>query len=137
MKLFFDTSAFAKRFIEEEGSEKVVILYNAAHEIVLSSLAVVELVSALNRLKREHKITLSNYDEIKLAIFHEVEALTIYSIDQNIIEISIKLLEQYALKTLDALHLATAIISDAQQFISADQQQLKAAKAIGLNVLIV
>jgi predicted nucleic acid-binding protein len=49
VKTFFDSSAFAKRYIEESGSQNVDALCQEAGEVGLSVLCVPEIVSALNR----------------------------------------------------------------------------------------
>ena len=47
--LFFDTSALVKRYYEEPGTETVDTLIEGDKTIVISSLSVVETVSAFRR----------------------------------------------------------------------------------------
>ena len=49
MKTFFDSSAFAKRYVEEPGSQTVDSLCREATEVALSVLCVPEIISALMR----------------------------------------------------------------------------------------
>ena len=65
MKAFLDSSAFAKRFIEEDGSEDVESLCFRASELGLSVICVPEIVSALNRRLRENLLTRAQYDVAK------------------------------------------------------------------------
>ena len=53
MRVFLDSSSFAKRFVEEPGSEQVEEICAEATELGLSVLCVPETVSALNRRRRE------------------------------------------------------------------------------------
>ena len=53
MKLFLDTSAFAKRYVAEPGSEKVMALCQEADALFVSVICLPELISTLCRLVRE------------------------------------------------------------------------------------
>ncbi|MEI6068853.1 MAG: type II toxin-antitoxin system VapC family toxin [Methylococcaceae bacterium] len=57
MLVFFDTSAFVKRYVNESGTDKVRAWCDNATEIGLSGIALPEIISAFCRLQREGKIT--------------------------------------------------------------------------------
>jgi predicted nucleic acid-binding protein len=61
MKLFLDSSAFAKRFVEESGSQDIEKLCSQATALGLSVLCVPEIISALNRRLREKTLTQQDY----------------------------------------------------------------------------
>jgi hypothetical protein len=46
LRIFFDSPAFAKRHVSEEGTDAVVQWYDRAAEIALSGIALPELFSA-------------------------------------------------------------------------------------------
>jgi uncharacterized protein len=48
---------------------------------------------------------------------------------------AVSLLERHGLRTLDALHLACAIVWQADLFVSSDQRQVAAALKSGLRVI--
>lgn len=50
MRVFFDTSAFVKRYIYEAGTDSVLEWCDRATEIGLSGIALPEIVSAFYRL---------------------------------------------------------------------------------------
>ncbi len=52
MKVFFDTSSFVKRFVEEVGSKQVDDIIQRASEVGLSIICFPEIISALNRKLR-------------------------------------------------------------------------------------
>jgi len=56
MKTFFDSSAFAKRVIEEEGSNEVDRICRNTSTLGLSIICIPEIISALNRRVREKKV---------------------------------------------------------------------------------
>ena len=54
MKLSVDSSALAKRYIQEPGSEELEIFLQRASELAFSIILLPEVISALNRRLREH-----------------------------------------------------------------------------------
>ena len=64
MKLFLDSSAMAKRFIDEPGSQRVEDLCAEATALGLSVICVPEIISALRRRKRERALTPRQYTQI-------------------------------------------------------------------------
>ena len=137
MRTFFDSSAFAKRFIEEPGSDEVEKICQKTESIGLSSLCLPEIISALNRRVREKSISRKSYSIIKKRLLEEIEDADLINVIPEIIARSILLLEKNKLRTIDAVHLASAIIWETDLFISADQRQIAAAKKSGLNVKII
>ncbi len=134
MRIFFDSSAFAKRFIEESGSDEVEKLCMNARAISLSSICFPEIISALNRRLREKVLSRKQYSVIKNRMIEEFEDIEIINLIPEVISKSISLLEKNNLRTLDALHLASAILWNSDLFVSADQRQMAAAKKSGLKV---
>ena len=137
MRTFFDSSAFAKRFIDEPGSDEVEKICQKTESIGLSSLCLPEIISALNRRVREKSISRKSYFIIKKRLLEEIEDADLINVIPEIIARSILLLEKNKLRTIDAVHLASAIIWETDLFISADQRQIAAAKKSGLNVKII
>ncbi len=61
MIFFFDTSALIKRYIVENGSEKVDNLFKTASQIIISPVTKIETCSTINRLKVENAISKEDY----------------------------------------------------------------------------
>ena len=72
MRVYFDSSAFAKRYINERGTEKVLAWCDQATELALSVIAIPELVSAFCRLRRERRITASQYQRIRSDLMADI-----------------------------------------------------------------
>jgi predicted nucleic acid-binding protein len=134
LKLYLDSSALIKRYIHETGSEKVMNFCAKADQLILSVLCVPEAVSAFCRLKREKKMTEDVYDLLKKDLQDDLQEALIVRIEPEIVERSVLCLEKQSLSTLDSIHLATALSQDCDLFLSADIQQQKAARALGLKV---
>ena len=77
MRVMFDTSAFAKRYIAEEGSDKIVKICQETTELFLCSLCLPEFISVIARLKRERKITSNQYIKIKTAFLTDIKDATL------------------------------------------------------------
>jgi len=137
MLTFFDSSAFAKRFIEETGSDEIEKICLESNSIALSSICFPEIISALNRRLRENNITKKEYLLIKDKMLEEFDSLEIINVVLEVISKAIILLEKHNLRTLDALHVASAIVWNAELFVSADKRQTLAAKKAGLKVKLI
>jgi predicted nucleic acid-binding protein len=137
MRIFLDSSALVKRYVVEEGTEKVSDFCGRADEIVLSVLCVPEVLSACNRLKRSSRLNDSQYRKIKKELALDVDEATIIDMTSSIIENTIMCLETGSVKTLDAIHIASALESGCDLFLSADKNQCKVAKSLNLSVEVV
>jgi predicted nucleic acid-binding protein len=137
MKTFLDSSAFAKRYVEESGSEAVDAVCMDASELALSVICVPEVFSALNRRLREQKLTQQQYDVAKNRLLAEVDDAVIINLTSPVIATCIDILEGNPIRAMDALHIACAIQWDAELFVSADEPQIAAAKRAGLQTKLI
>ena len=133
MKIYLDSSAFAKRFIEEAGSKKVETIGAQATELGLSIIYVPEIISALNRRLRERALSRHQYNEAKKHLMDDVRDAYIINLTVPVIGSSIKIIESNPSRAMDALHIACALEWGAELFVSADKQQLTASKKEGLK----
>lgn len=133
MKTCLDSSAFAKRFIDEEGSDVVEDVCAQAHELGLSVLCVPEVVSALNRRLRERLLTPSQYRLAKQRLLDDVRDADIIQLTPAVIASAIRILEASPVRAMDALHIACALVWGADVFVSADARQMVAARQSGLK----
>ena len=65
MRVYFDSSAFAKRYVGESGSARVLQWCDRTTALVLSVITVPELVSAFCRLRRESRLSTAQYERLK------------------------------------------------------------------------
>jgi uncharacterized protein len=133
VKAYLDSSAFAKRFVEERGSDRVEAICTAASELGLSVLCVPKIVSALNRRRREHTLTQEQYDEAKQRLLVDVRDADIIALTPSVIGSAIVVIEASPVRAMDALHVACALEWGAELFASSDKQQLTAARHAGLR----
>ena len=134
MKLAVDSSSFAKRYVQEIGSEELERFLGEASELAFSIVLVPEIVSGLNRRLREHILTLVHYRAVKRRLLDDVADATVLQITPSVVSRSVKLLENNAFRAVDSLHVACALEWRADLFITSDRRQFMAAKNSGLNV---
>ena len=133
MKTFFDSSSFAKRFVEEPGSQDVDDLCQETSMLGLSVICIPEIISALNRRLREKRFTRQDYLKAKHRLAEEIKDAQIINLIPAVIDTSIVLLESHTLRSMDALHIACALEWQATTFVTSDKKQDKAAKKAGLQ----
>src|SRR3989339_1265992 len=133
MKLVVDSSAFAKRYVLEDGSERLDRLLQQASQLALCAILVPEIISGLNRRLREQVLTPDDYRKAKKQLMNDIHDAIILQITPAVISRAVKLLENNVLRAMDALHVACALEWQAELFISADIRQVEAAKNAGLH----
>ena len=135
MRVYFDSSAFAKRYIDATGTADVLAWCERASELALSVIAVPELISAFCRLQREGRLTEAQYQIIKRALMLDIADALICDTTPQVLQHAVKALENHTLRGMDAIHLGAAFACAAEVFISADARQCRAAEAFGLQVV--
>lgn len=135
MRVFFDTSALAKRYVEEDGSEQVRSLCAEADALGVSVLAVPELISTLCRLVREGRLSSEDYRSLKSALQADLSDADLCDLSQAAFEQTLRCLESHPLRALDALHVGSALAYQPDLFVSADRRQVEAAGREGLAVV--
>ncbi len=132
MKLLTDSSALAKRYVLEEGSDKIDHFLQNASQLAVCTILVPEIISGLNRRRREHILSVDDYRTIKRQLMKDVHDAIVLQLTSAVISFSVKLLETNALRAMDALHIACALEWQAELFVTADKRQYQAAKDAGL-----
>lgn len=134
MRLFFDTSAFIKRYVDEPGSERVLDLTSRAEELGLSIVILPESISTLTRLLRENRMTEKDYRALKEVLLIDLEAADLCELTSSVLEYTVSCLKHSPIRAMDAIHVGSALVYRPDLFISADRRQLEAAERAGLSV---
>jgi uncharacterized protein len=137
VRTFFDSSAFAKRYIDEAGSQAVDAMCAAATALALSVVCIPEILSALNRRVREGNLSPEQYVEAKTRFSEDVADATIVNLTPPVLARCTAILEQSPVRAVDALHIACAVAWEAELFVSADKRQIAAASKAGLRTRLV
>jgi predicted nucleic acid-binding protein len=125
MSLYLDTSAAAKLIVDEDESEALAAYIDSSmneQELVSSAFLETELRRLAIRLEFDQSVVTDLLARVDLvdpprSLFHEAG-----------------LLPGAHLRSLDALHLATALRVDCVFFLAYDKRLVDAARAVGLSV---
>ncbi len=132
MKLAVDSSALAKRYIQETGSDLLDDLLQDASRLGLCIILVPEIVSAFNRRIREKAFTQLDYKRARKQLLADVQDADVLQITPSVIARSVTLLETNVLRGMDSLHVACALEWKADLFVTSDRRQFNAAANSGL-----
>ena len=134
MNVFLDSSALAKRYVQESGSARVDAILLAASSLGISMVSVPEVVSALCRRRRERKLSQQQYLKAKQALLNDLRDSSVVNVTDQVVARAVELLERWPLRSSDSLHVASAAEWAADLFVSADKTQCAAARGYGLRV---
>jgi len=135
---YFDTSALIKRYIKETGRREVLQLLRR-YDVVTSVIVPVELRSALRRRASEGTLDAERVPEVLKRVATDRAYWTLVEIASDVLMAAETLVATHPLRTLDAVHVASAQIFAARitqpdlMFVSADARQTKAAVAVGMT----
>ncbi len=140
MKLYLDTSALVKLYVEEEGSSAVRQGVDQADLVVTSMLAYVEARAAFARRRHEGKFSLAEYRRMLLGFEADWEHYVILDVTDSLVRKAAHLAEAHRLRAYDAIHLASANIfrerlAEAVSFASWDTSLEAAAGREGFEIL--
>ena len=134
--LYLDTSALLKLFVREPGTEVMIGLANdLENRFAISVLSPVEFRSAIRR--RVHTGDLAKYIARALLEHFDLKLTDTFlqqPVTDAVISEAISLVDQYNLRTLDSLQLASckaldASVSSPPIFVCSDQSLIEAAAA--------
>lgn len=137
--LYFDTSALAKWYLNEERSDDVARFIVSRGAVDISDLVAVEFRCLLARRRRNKELTRDVERRVATAFERDQEHgfLVRHPVPSSAFREATRLIEALPsapLRTLDALHLAVAMDIGAKEIATADRVMADAAKRLGLTV---
>ena len=138
MTRYFDASALAKRYLDEAGSAGVRRL-TASGTVATSRLSEIEIMSAVERRVREGVLSRDDRSAIAAALGRDLASMIVVELTADIVTLAKDLLGRHALRSSDAIQLATAVYLAGQlgrrpPFVVFDARLSAAAAAEGLSV---
>ncbi len=137
MSYFFDTSALVKIYHQEEGSDKVVDIFNSGTEIFVSELSVIEYHSVVYRKFRENNLEEIELDKIlkrfELDLNRRFEVLMFNS---NVIDTSKKVYQvigkELLVRSLDVIQVGffKCYLDNSDMFMTFDFRQILAVERL-------
>lgn len=140
MRLYLDTSALVKLYVDEDGSPAVRTAVDRAGVIATSALAYVEARAAFVRRRREGGLSPRAYRRIVRDLEADWDRYLVVEVRDPLIREAARLAETHRLRAYDAVHLASAAAvrgrpSEPCVFASWDLELERAAKREGLEPL--
>lgn len=137
--LYFDASALVKLYVREPESDALNREIRGRTDLLVSDLAVTEIVSSLCRRRREGSVDTPIVNRVQRALLGHVEQgfyrrVELLPTTHREAERLLLLLEGVPLRAADALHLALAVSGDAASVFTYDGRLALAARSIGLAV---
>jgi predicted nucleic acid-binding protein len=136
---YFDTSILVKRYVRESGSTQAHALLRR-HRFLSSALAPVEAISALSRRRAAGDLSQRHFLSIQTRLQKDRAYWELVEMSSLVLTRAEDLIAQVALRTLDAIHVASALVFQAASglhipFITGDGRQRDAAEQFGLEVI--
>lgn len=139
---FFDTSAIVKRYHAEPGTQRVDDILDAGEsDIIVSSLLIVETVSAFRRKYNMNEVSESEMNELIGIFFREVLSdFVIVPLHESLLTFTFDLILEDDLRTLDSLQLSVGLSIDNEledtTFVTADGDLADIATERGLPTIV-
>ena len=142
-KLYLDTSAIVKRYVEETGSESASLIYNKSdvQELTLcfSIWNVGEVIGVIDIYQKRRWITEDQSNKARVNLASETlrllkfEALELLNLSSAVLTESWGLIRKYRMYQADALQIVQCKRAGADLLVSADKALLQVAEREGLT----
>lgn len=134
---YFDSSAFVKLVVEEEGSDLAAMLWDGCDTVVSSRLAYPEVRAALAAAGRAHRLAATGQHQAETAWEAYWAAVRPVQLTETITSHAGRLTGLHALRGADAVHLASALAIGAKDTLFAvwDQRLRAGAAQTALHVV--
>jgi uncharacterized protein len=140
---FLESTAFAKLFVQEPGTDSLIRLMEAIEDNrkLIAASAPLEVYAAIRRRARAGSISTEDANAALDILRIEAARMVQEPLNPAVLEAARQLLDRSELRWPDALQLAAAIVAREMfqgteiVFVSASQLLLDAAKAEGFKVL--
>jgi predicted nucleic acid-binding protein len=136
--MYLDTSVAAKLYIREPDSDEIEAAASSGDGLFSSELLYAELRSAMLGKERVKALSSAQREMAWNKFQEHLEAGLLQLLPLNGIvireasEVIAQVHPQVALRSLDAIHLATALSVDAGPLLTRDKRMIEAAKKLGL-----
>jgi uncharacterized protein len=136
---YFDTSVLVKRYVKENGSMTARRLLHR-YRFLSSAVAPVEVLSALSRRRTAGELTPRDFLAIRSRLYKDHSYWELVEVGATVLSQAEELVQKTGLRTLDALHVASALTFQAASgltipFVTADARQREAAETLALNLI--
>jgi len=134
--VYFDSSAFVKLIVDEDGSDLAATLWDGCDAAVSSRLSYPEVRAALAAAGRSHRLDRADLSRAELAWEDYWAATRPVELTERVTAHAGQLASYYALRGGDAVHLASLLAVGAADTLFAvwDQRLRRGAQAAGVQL---
>ncbi|MEI6360799.1 MAG: type II toxin-antitoxin system VapC family toxin [Actinomycetes bacterium] len=131
MPAYVDSSALLKRYLDEPDSDAAQGLLDDAGGIFTSRVAVVEVRRGISRIENPVERGMA-----KTLFMQDLSLMFVIEADAQVCELAAQFAERTALRSLDAIHVASAqrALGTTANFVTFDSRQAAGARELGLTV---
>ena len=131
MPAYIDSSALLKRYLDEPDSDAAQELLDDAGGIFTSRVTVVEVRRGISRIENPVERGMA-----KTLFMHDLSLMFVIEADAQVCELAAEFAERTTLRSLDAIHVASAqrALGATAHFVTFDVRQAAAARELGLTV---
>ena len=136
-RLYLDSSAIAKRYVQEKGTDSINLVYSKCdakeHSAVFSMWNVGEVLGVLDQYRQRSWLTQQQYNQAVKNLAGEslrliaMDALEIVPVSSSAVTESWRLVEKYHIYQSDGLQIVTCRRSKADFLLTADKNLAEAA----------
>ena len=137
MRVAIDTSALIKRYIAMQGGEELAALLADATSLHIAPHCRVEMHSAFNRLRFTKRMSAAACRAALAEFEQDLADFQVTPWSAGLENAAIEMLPHSNLRAMDALHVAAALAVGAEQFITSDDRQARAAIRTGIATALV
>ena len=132
MIAYLESSAALALYVEEPTSAEVRSLIRGVDTLGTSILTQLEVMRNLHRLLDNEQIALA-VDQFR----EDMQSMVVASVSDEVVDAAVTIAVATGVKSLDALHLSSALILGGigAEFLTFDRRQAVAARAVGLRVI--
>lgn len=130
MRIFVDTSTLFKKYVDEAGSSDFDNLLNEATEIVVAPSARIEMYAALEKCVREKSLPMEYAEKLREEIKKDFIFYSRVHWNESLEEKAVEIVQKSVLRTLDAIQLASGVLSKADVFVTSDKKLFAEAKKV-------
>lgn len=136
---YFDTSVLVKQYLREPGSIRARALLRV-HRLLSSVLTPLEAISALGRRRADGDVGERDFAAIMARMRLDRAYWELVEVTEPVLSRAEALIERRAVRTLDAIHVASAVTVQGAfraplPFVTADARQREVAQAEALEVI--
>ena len=137
MRIFVDTSALFKKYAVEPGSGAFEQALARAAEVAVSPVTRIEVHVTIERRLRDRTLSRGHADWLRVEVAKDFAYFLQVVWNQHLERKAVELIHRHTLRTLDAVQLASGVLSDAELFVTSDRKLYAEAQRVFRRTLYV